>query len=94
MKKIFKWMLLGLCGLVIVIVAAVLLIPRFVDVQKYKPRMEQLVTDATGRSFSLGGDLELSLFPWVGVSLSDLQLGNPQDLAIRLLCRCDPLTLK
>ncbi|MFK5952293.1 MAG: AsmA family protein [Desulfobacterium sp.] len=77
MKKIFKWMLLGLGALVIVMVAAVLLIPRFVDVQKYKPRMEQMVTDATGRPFSLGGDLELSLFPWVGVSLSDLQLGNP-----------------
>lgn len=77
MKKIFKWMLLGLGALVIVMVAAVLLIPRFVDMQKYKPRMEQMVTDATGRPFSLGGDLELSLFPWVGVSLSDLQLGNP-----------------
>lgn len=77
MKKIFKWMLLCLGALVIAMVAAVLLIPRFVDVQKYKPRMEQMVTDATGRPFSLGGALELSLFPWVGVSLSDLQLGNP-----------------
>ena len=67
----------GAGALVIVMVAAVFLIPRFVDVQKYKPRMEQMVTDATGRPFSLGGDLELSLFPWVGVSLSDLQLGNP-----------------
>ncbi len=70
-------MLLCLGALVIAMVAAVLLIPRFVDVQKYKPRMEQMVTDATGRPFSLGGALELSLFPWVGVSLSDLQLGNP-----------------
>ena len=77
MKKIFKWMLLCLGALVIVMVAAVFLIPRFVDVQKYKPRMEQMITDATGRPFSLGGDLKLSLFPWVGVSLSDLQLGNP-----------------
>ena len=70
-------MLLGLGALVFVMVAAVLLLPRFVDVQKYKPRLEQMVTDATARPFSLGGDLELSLFPWVGVSLSDLQLGNP-----------------
>jgi AsmA protein len=77
MKKIFKWMLLGLGALVIVMVAAVFLIPRFVDVQKYKPRMEQMVTDATGRPFFLGGDLELSLFPWVGISLSDLRMGNP-----------------
>lgn len=70
-------MLLGLGALVIVVAAAVVLIPQFVDVQQYKPRIEQMVTDATGRPFSLGGDLELSLFPWVGVSLSDLELGNP-----------------
>ncbi len=69
--------MLGAGALVIVMVAAVFLIPRFVDVQKYKPRVEQMVADVTGRPFSMGGDLELSLFPWVGVSLSDLQLGNP-----------------
>ena len=77
MKKIFKWSLLGAGVLGIVMVAAVFLIPRFVDVQQYKPRVEQMVANATGRPFSMGGDIELSLFPWVGISLSDLQLGNP-----------------
>ncbi len=79
MKKIFKWFLLGMAALVVIVVAAVLLIPRFVDVQQYKPRMEQMVSDATGRPFSLGEDIKLSLFPWVGVSLSDIQLGNPPE---------------
>jgi AsmA protein len=49
----------------------------FVDVNKYKPQIEEMVTDATGRPFRLGGDLSLSLFPWAGVALSDLHLGNP-----------------
>ena len=66
-----------MAALVVIMVAAVLLIPRFVDVQQYKPRMEKMISEATGRPFSLSEDLKLSLFPWVGVSLSDIQLGNP-----------------
>jgi len=60
----------------VVIIAALLIIPLFVDVQKYKPVIEDRVAEATGRPFSVGDDLKLSLFPWAGISLSDLQLGN------------------
>jgi len=49
----------------------------FVDIQKYKPEIEKRVAEATGRPFTLGGDLSLSLFPWAGISISDLRLGNP-----------------
>jgi len=65
----------------VVIIAALLLIPMFVDVQKYKPMLESRVTEATGRPFSVGDDLRLSLFPWAGVSFSDLRLGNPAGFA-------------
>ena len=59
-----------------VIIAALLIIPMFFDLQEYKPVIENKVTEATGRPFSVGDDLKLSLFPWAGVSLSDLKLGN------------------
>ena len=49
----------------------------FVDVQKYKPMLETKVSDATGRPFSVGDDLKLTLFPWAGLSFSELNLGNP-----------------
>ncbi|WDP83821.1 MAG: AsmA family protein [Desulfobacter sp.] len=76
MKKMIKWGSI-LVGLVLVlIVAAIVLVPMFVDVQKYKPRIEAIVAEQTGRSFSMGDDIKLSVFPWVGVSLSDLKLGN------------------
>ena len=39
--------------------------------------IEKKVAEATGRPFALGGDLDLSVFPWIGISLSDLHLGNP-----------------
>ena len=77
MKSLLKWSAIIVGCLVVVIIAALVLIPMFVDVQKYKPMLESKVTEATGRPFSVGDDLSLSLFPWAGLSFSDLRLGNP-----------------
>ena len=78
MKKTFKWLGIVAGALVVLAAAAVILIPQFVDVEKYKPRIEQIVTEKTGRPFELNGEIDLSVFPWVGVRLTDLRLGNPQ----------------
>lgn len=77
MKKAIKWAAIIGGGFIVLVIAALLIIPMFVDIQEYKPEIEKKVAEATGRSFTLGGDLSLSLFPWAGISLSDLQLGNP-----------------
>jgi len=77
MKGFIKWGAIILGCLVVVVIAALVLIPMFVDVQKYKPMLESKVAEATGRPFSVGDDLHLSLFPWAGVSFSELRLGNP-----------------
>ena len=77
MKKFFKWFLIISGGIVILFIAVLLVIPLFVDIEKFKPQIEDRVTQATGRPFALKGNLDLSLFPWAGLSLSDLHLGNP-----------------
>jgi AsmA protein len=77
MNKALKWGLIVCGSLVIIVIAALLIIPMFVDVQKYKPELEKKIAAATGRPFSVGDDLNLSLFPWAGISFADLQLGNP-----------------
>jgi AsmA protein len=76
MRKVIKWLAIVGGALIVLIIAALLIIPMFVDVQKYKPEIEDHVKKATGRSFSIGGELRLSLFPWAGLSISDLRLGN------------------
>jgi AsmA protein len=77
MKKVIKWVLLITASVLLLFFLALLIIPRFVDVQKYKPLIESKVSEASGRPFTLGGDLKLSLFPWAGLALSDLRLGAP-----------------
>jgi AsmA protein len=77
MNKAMKWILFIAGSLVALIVIAVIVLPMVINVEKYKPVIEQQVVKATGRSFSMGGDLKPSFFPWIGVRLSDLHLGNP-----------------
>ena len=76
MNKVLKWGFIIIASLVVIIIAAILIIPRVVDVQKYKPALEKKIAEASGRPFSVSDDLRLSLFPWAGVSFSDLHLGN------------------
>jgi len=76
MKKVLKWGLIVIASLVVIIIAAILIIPRVVDVQKYKPELEKKIAEVSGRPFSVSDDLRLSVFPWAGISFSDLQLGN------------------
>ncbi len=78
MGKLVKYFLYLAAGFVVLILAAVFIAPKFIDVQKYKPLLEEKVAAATGRSVSLGGDLNVSVFPWVGVSFSDFEMGNPK----------------
>ena len=77
MNKVIKWVLIFVGVLVVFVISALLIIPLFVDVKQYKPQIEEKVSKATGRPFALGDDLSLSLFPWAGLSFSDLRLGNP-----------------
>ena len=81
MKSIFKWIFIAGGAFVVLIIAAVLIIPQFVDVKKYKPMIEERVSQATGRSFTIGDEMDISVFPWVGVSLNDIHLGNPAGAA-------------
>ena len=77
MNRIAKWIMITAGALLVLLIAAIVLIPLLVDVNRYKPQIEAKVQEATGRTFKIAGDIELSVFPWVGLSLSDLSLGSP-----------------
>lgn len=76
MGKLFKvlgW-LIGM--LVILIVAAIILVPMFVDLNDHKERIIQEVKKATGRELVIAGDIELSVFPRFALELNGLSLSN------------------
>ena len=75
--KAIKWLVGIVVGLIVLVIALLLIVPQFIDIQKYKPEIEKQAEQAAGRPFSIGGDLRLSLFPWAVIGLSDVHLGNP-----------------
>ena len=46
------------------------------DANNYKPEIIEQVEKATGRSFTIDGEINLSIFPWVGLQVDDAALGN------------------
>ncbi len=77
MKRVLLWTLVAAGVMVLLFLAAVLVVSRVIDPNDYKPQLEKLVAEKTGRTLRVGGEVRLSLFPWIGVSFSDLALGNP-----------------
>ncbi len=77
MNRRFKWLFIIGGGLIVFFFATILIAALFIDVQKYKPELENRVSEATGLPFVMGGDLRLSLFPWVSIAADDIHLGNP-----------------
>jgi len=76
MARVLKWVGISVGVLIVLIIALLLIVPRFVDINKFKPRIESMVTESTGRAFSIGGNIDLTLFPWAGMSMSDVHLSN------------------
>lgn len=81
MKSALKWTAIVAAALIVVVIGALLVIPHFIDAGRYKPEIEKYVLEATGRALELKGDVRLSLFPWAGVTFTDLRLGNPPGFA-------------
>ena len=89
MNKTVKYLLIAAASLAILAIVAVVAITTLVDVESYKPRIERLVTEKTGYPLTLGGKIELSLFPWVGLGFTDLRLDNPQGFVNKTFVHID-----
>ncbi|MEQ8287063.1 AsmA family protein [Thalassospira sp.] len=72
MKKILA--VIG--ALLVVLVAALLIIPSLIDWNGYKAQISQAVRDATGRDLVIAGDLSMSLIPSPSLSADEVSLSN------------------
>ncbi|MEW5773858.1 MAG: AsmA family protein [Thermodesulfobacteriota bacterium] len=76
MAKTVKILGMVLGALVVLVVLAALILPRVVNPNAYKTKIAELVRERTGRTLTFGGDLSLSVFPWLGVRTGALALSN------------------
>jgi len=81
MGRIFK-ILFGVFSIIVaLIVLAVIILPFVITPNDFKPEIQSVVQSQIGRKLTIEGDLELSVFPWIGVSTGRLILSNPEKFA-------------
>ncbi len=76
MGKLFKVLGTLIAVLVLLVVAAVVILPMVVDPNDYKEEIVSAVQEQTGRDLKIEGDLKLSVFPWLGIEIGALELSN------------------
>lgn len=72
LSRLFKFILVFV---VIAVIALIAFVATF-DANNYKPQIIEQVEAATGRDFNIDGEINLSIFPWVGLKVEDVSLGN------------------
>jgi len=75
MKKPLRISLIVLPIVLGMIMLLAILLPLVIDPNNYRDTITQQVEQKTGRILTLG-NIELSIFPWLGVQLSDVKLSN------------------
>jgi len=85
MKGLAK-LVLGLVALVVILIAtAGVLLGVYFEPNDYKSDIEQLALDKTGLQLSIDGDIDWSVFPWLGLKISQVKLQYPQQAALASL---------
>jgi AsmA protein len=74
--KYLRYALYVLGTLVLLAIVAIGILVATFDPNDHKARVVQLVKDKTGRTLSIGGDIELKVFPKLGVQLGALSLSE------------------
>jgi len=76
MNKPIKYGLLGVGGVVILALAAAVIFALSFDANRYKPEIERLAKERTGRTLKLQGNLQVAVFPSLGAKVAGLTLSE------------------
>ena len=77
---IVKWLGGLVAALVLVLILAIIIIPRVVDPNDFRDKITSVVKQETGRDLLLAGDLSVSVFPWLGIKTQALSLSQPEEI--------------
>lgn len=71
-----KYLLYTLATLVLIVIIGLSALVLFVDPNQFKGEIASQVEQQTGRSMEIQGSIKLSVFPWIGLELGRVVLGN------------------
>ncbi len=76
MGKLFKVLGIFIGVVLLLVVAAAVILPMVVDPNDFKGEIVERFHEQTGRDLKIAGDLNLSVFPWIGVQIDGVELSN------------------
>jgi AsmA protein len=76
MRKTFKYSLIAIAGLLVVLVGAAAILAATFDPNDYKPQLIRKVQEKTQRTLTIPGDIKLSFFPKIGAELGKLSISE------------------
>lgn len=80
MFRLLKWLLGLVVTLFTLILLAVIIVPMVFDPNDYRDDITKLVKEQTGRDLVLDGELDVSVFPWLGIRTNGLRLSQPEQI--------------
>jgi len=94
MGKFLKIILSIAALLVALVVVAAIVLPMVIDPNDYKAEIMSAVKDKTGRNLEIEGDIGLSVFPWLGLDLGALRLGNAEGFAEKYMASMNAVQVR
>lgn len=76
MSKVFRIFITFIGAIILLGLVSLIGLVLFVNPNDLKPQISQAVTRFTGRQLQLGGDIQWSIFPWLGLQLNNVKLAN------------------
>ncbi|HLB30318.1 MAG TPA: AsmA family protein [Gammaproteobacteria bacterium] len=93
MKIVLK-LIAGLIGIVFVGILAVAIALATLGQDTYKNWISGKLREATGRELQVNGDLEVDIFPWLGVTAADVTFSNRPGFSAAPFLRADSLAVR
>ena len=76
MKRAIKIVAILLGIVILGVVLLAIAVPLLIDPNDYKDELVQAVKEHTGRELKVEGDIDLSIFPWLGVEMEQVSFAN------------------
>ncbi len=92
--KILKRFIISIVLLVVVLFIVLAVIISTLDLNEYKEQIQKLVKEQTGRDLAINGDLDASFFPWIGISIGELELSNAKGFGEQPFARIGAANVK
>lgn len=93
MKKIIRYLLIGVIAAIVFLVASVAIFVAVFDANAYKEDLSDLVRRETGRELVFHGDVDLTIYPALGMKLGALSLSNPEGFGAKPMIKVSQVSV-